>query len=48
VTRLAPIAGGCDVPFEPSPEDWAEYHRMMDLADRFDAMNDDRASESPA
>jgi hypothetical protein len=33
---LLPIAGGCDhVPeYQPTPEDWAEYHAIFDQIDR--------------
>ena len=30
--EVAPLAGGA--PFEPSPEDWADYHAHFDAADR--------------
>ena len=38
VTALLPISGGAldDVPplYEPSPEDWAEYHKVFDELDQ--------------
>jgi hypothetical protein len=46
---MPPISGGAE-PYQPTPEDWAEYHRMMDLTDRLDEFNRlrDDASETPA
>jgi hypothetical protein len=38
-----PIAGGCDPslpePFEPTPEDWADYRAATEAADRLDQFN---------
>jgi hypothetical protein len=34
---LPAISGGCDdvpPPYEPTPEDWAEYHRIFDAVDQ--------------
>jgi hypothetical protein len=36
---LAPIAGGCEPAFIPSPDDWAAYHAMCETADYLDGFN---------
>jgi hypothetical protein len=43
-----PIAGGCDGPFVPSPEDWAACREWADACDCIDECNDARDGESPA
>lgn len=57
VTLIQPISGGCDdipPPYEPTPADWEEYHRIMDEIEQSDnylkMFNKlrDAASERPA